>query len=399
MEHSLSLEIFLIKESSSNVVNFRIGFFMLTFMTRIWFFTMLLFSSYAFSNSSLFAPETEEEFFDGVDYVICVEGGGTKTLFSIVNIQGEVVSFQKSDRIMDFYRSKASNINTVGEAGVLEVISDFFQGLKIDQPSIEFPQISSRCAVIAGVAGLGLEQNRKIVKSLFVKQGISADKVIVCTDADVALGTLDQDGAILICGTGSICLGKQNGQVFRAGGFGRILGDEGSGYKVSLEAVKKALEQEYGYGIETELTSSIRGLFEVAEIKKLIGPINSGEMRPAQLAKLTPFVFEAASRGDKVAIAILDQAALDLSYLIVTVLKQMESTGLVHLWGGVFQNDDLRRFKDKILSTPMMKELEKNRKVELVNMSNENPSVLVVKNSIKKLSGIQTAKAVLRTGE
>ena len=62
----------------------------------------------------------------------------------------------------------------------------------------------------------------------------------------------NEAGCILIAGTGSIIYGKdENGNIYRVGGFGRLLGDEGSGFSIGRKGLQAAAK--YFDGVEMKL--------------------------------------------------------------------------------------------------------------------------------------------------
>jgi N-acetylglucosamine kinase-like BadF-type ATPase len=286
--------------------------------------------------------------------VLCIDGGGSKTLLQMVDEQGQLLPLSRE--------AGGSNINTVGFDGVRAVFARLFEGIEV-----------STCQVIAGLSGVGTAENKQIVSVLFEEWGIKKENVQLFTDAELALQLMEGEGAILICGTGSICLSKHH----RVGGLGRILGDEGSGYRIGLLALKAALEEEYGWGEPTTLTPALKELFGVSELKNLIRPLNLGEISSAGIAKAAPLVFDQAEEGDAIALAILDQAATELSYLLNTMGKQTELNE-VHLWGGVFKNTHADAFIQKILEKTSQKNLK------IINRANQNPAVLVAINRHRK---------------
>ena len=126
----------------------------------------------------------------------------------------------------------------------------------IEEVSKRFHQTISNClakaeltyndltAIVMGCAGAGGEENANKFRNGFIKyslsQGVNYKNVLVKSDAIIALeGAFSgKAGAILISGTGSILLGKdEENNLIRVGGAGRLVGDEGSGYKIGQNAI------------------------------------------------------------------------------------------------------------------------------------------------------------------
>jgi N-acetylglucosamine kinase-like BadF-type ATPase len=200
------------------------------------------------------------------------------------------------------------------------------------------------------------------------------------SDAEMALQLIDGEGISLIAGTGSICLGKKNETLFRVGGLGRILGDEGSGYQIGLQALKAALAEEYGWGIATSLTPALKDLFQVTDLKTLIPKINLGEIPPSKIALSAPLVFCKALEQDEIANEIIDRAARDLGDLLTKMVNISSLSDCeIHLWGGIFKNTHSEVFIQKVMETLP----ETHRNLKIVNQSQDNPAILF---AIKNLS-------------
>src|SRR5690348_9618649 len=105
-----------------------------------------------------------------------------------------------------------------------------------------------------GMSG-GPDDKRSILREL-----VHADRLIVTTDAEIALsGAVEAgQGIIVIGGTGSIALGRRAGaRLVRAGGWGYIFGDEGSAFDIVRQAVRAALRMEEGWGPATTLREAL----------------------------------------------------------------------------------------------------------------------------------------------
>lgn len=316
------------------------------------------------------------------DYFLCIEGGGSKTTLQVVSQEGQMIPLIKEGIKNDRVEASGSNINLIGLEGVRQVLSSLFEGVFLLEGNreIDLNSLIPKSRIIAGMAGAGLSQNKQSLVSLIQEKGISSDRILVMSDAEMALQLIDGDGIILIAGTGSICLGKRDETLFRVGGLGRLLGDEGSGYRIGLQALKAALAEEYGWGTPTSLTPVLKELFSVSDLKILIPKINLGEMPPSKIASSAPLVFNKAWEQDEVAKEIIDQAANDLSFLLNTMLNMScFSDCEVHLWGGVFKNAHSEAFIQKIKER--LPQAYQNLK--LINKSQDNPATLF---AIKKFA-------------
>ena len=304
------------------------------------------------------------------DYLLCIEGGGSKTILQVMNPKGQILPLIKNGIKYDRIETTGSNINLIGPEGMRQVLSALLDQVFLPE-GVALKSLLPHCRLIAGMAGAA--QNRQSLVSLIQERGIPSDRILVLSDAEMALQLIQDKGIVLIAGTGSICLGKKGGTQYRVGGLGRILGDEGSGYQIGLQALKAALAEEYGWGAPTCLTPALKELFQVADLKTVIPQINRGEISPSKIASSAPIVFSLAAQ-DTVAKEIIDRAADDLSSLLTTMLQLSSLSDCeIHLWGGIFKNSQME--------AKIREKLPKNLK--MINQSKENPALLFAIQNLK----------------
>lgn len=297
------------------------------------------------------------------DYTLCIDGGGSKTVLQILDREGHILDLTKGGVKSDRIVGAGSNINSIGSDQFRSLFEEMFRDVQVGDDLRRLSDIIDKCSLVAGMAGLGIgpSVNKERAAAVFRDLGVSQMRLF--SDAEMGLELIRGDGAILIAGTGSICLGKKDGKLFRVGGLGWRVGDEGSAYQIGLQALRAALAYEYGFGEETALTEALRNFYKVAEIRSLIGPLNSLQdvMPPAKIASCARIVTE--MEGDPVATRIVEQAAASLNQLVATMLKISNLVqGEIHLYGGCFKS----RLANQIVS-PIG---------EIQNMANQNPAVL-----------------------
>lgn len=308
-------------------------------------------------------------------YILCIEGGGSKTILQVMNQKGQILSLIKHGVKNDKIEAAGSNINLIGATGVRQVLNSLMEEVYLVEGNeeTELKSLIPNSRIIAGMAGAGPPQNKQSLISLIQERGIDSARVLVMSDAEMALQLIHGDGVILIAGTGSICLGKRGETQFRVGGLGRILGDEGSGYQIGLQALKAALAEEYGWGISTSITPALRELFQQPDLKTLVSKVNLGEIPSSKIASSTPIVFSKAAEQDEVATEIIDRAADDLSRLLTKMINHSLIPDCeVHLWGGIFKSVHSESFIQKIREgLPSA-----CRNIKMINRSQDNPAVL-----------------------
>jgi len=262
-----------------------------------------------------------------------MDGGGTKTKCVVTDEKMAVV-----------YESKggASNFLIQGVEKVSEMLSDIIIEA-VSELKIKYEDIGG---FVIGTTGAGRRNDAEtlekgIVESFYAK-GIKIDKIRVESDARVALegSFAGKPGSILIAGTGSIMFGKdKEGVIHRVGGFGRFLGDEGSGYSIGkkgLIALSKCFD---GRGRETLLREIVAKTFNITDTSELITEIYKNNF---DIASVTPSVIEAAQKGDPICVSILEEESEELIlHLKSMYLKLNEEVMNLSLIGGTITTDNL----------------------------------------------------------
>lgn len=163
--------------------------------------------------------------------------------------------------------------------------------------------------VSAGIAGARYEKDRKRLAAA-LKRASGINKIIISPDTEIALAaafeTGDTNCGILIAGTGSILYYRNSkGKINRIGGWGRHIGDEGSGYWIAREAlyrVTKHYDKRLKADILAETIKKESGLTADNIIKHIYH-------RGFDISKLAKHVFRSAESGDKVSVSIIKEAA------------------------------------------------------------------------------------------
>lgn len=239
-------------------------------------------------------------------YIIGVDGGGTKT---------ELIAYDLSGN--ELYKTQGSYGNlsvNVEEAlnNIEDVIDKCIISLKEDE-----------CTFIAlGLAGIE-SGNYKQILTERLKERFKVE-VQAMNDADIALAALlkGKDGILTIAGTGSICYGINKDNKARAGGWGHLIGDEGSGYYISMAAIKHmAKRDDDGLSLDF-LSKSILSELSLSTAQEIKGFVYS--KAKADIASLATIVVKCAEEGDRIAINILEQAGRDLAITTWEVCKKLE---------------------------------------------------------------------------
>ncbi|MED1560630.1 hypothetical protein AJ85_00255 [Alkalihalobacillus alcalophilus ATCC 27647 = CGMCC 1.3604] len=266
-------------------------------------------------------------------YVIGIDGGGTKTTGVLVSEKGHVAAE---------ITVGATNPNSVGMEQAKEELKQLLFALK-EQNELAYQQVSSLFAGLSGMEGT----NRQEVIKEFLQKLIPGILVEVDNDAIIALysGTMGLPGVVQISGTGSITYGvDRDNNRYRVGGWGYLVGDEGSGYAIGKAGVSAVFQAYDGTGNETLLTKLILTHFQIDNPAALI-PFIYEEKARETIASLSRHVMAAADQKDGVALQILNEQAELLGHQIATLIKRgnvRTDTSLpIVLTGGVMNRADL----------------------------------------------------------
>lgn len=285
-------------------------------------------------------------------YYIGMDGGGTKTKCVVTDNDMSVI-----------YESKgsASNFLIQGVDKVSEMISELIIEA-VTKLNIKYEEING---FVIGTTGAGrridAESLEKGILESFLAKQIKISNIRVESDARVALegAFAGQPGSILIAGTGSIMFGKDKfGVIHRVGGFGRFLGDEGSGYSIGkkgLIALSKCFD---GRGRETLLKEIVAKKFNITDTSELITEIYKNNF---DIASVTPFVIKAAEKGDPICISILEEESDELILHVKSMYSKLkEDIMSLSLTGGTITTDNLyaKIFKAKVFELKNVKIIE-----------------------------------------
>ena len=246
-------------------------------------------------------------------YVIGIDAGGTKTVCLLADGDGRIISEG---------RGPGANLHTAGEDGVEQVLRTLIRET-IGDRRIE------PAAICVGIAGVDREHEARTVRAIMRRIG-QRSRVVVVNDALIALvaGARDAAGIVVIAGTGSIVYGRnQRGEAARAGGWGHMFGDEGSGYWIGREALAAVMRASDGRGPATALTAAILRHFDVADVSLLPTIVYDGDSPQSRVAALGPLVQTAADEGDAVAVRVLERAADELVLAARSVASRLEMRG------------------------------------------------------------------------
>ncbi|HLB00628.1 MAG TPA: BadF/BadG/BcrA/BcrD ATPase family protein [Bacteroidota bacterium] len=265
--------------------------------------------------------------------VVGVDGGGTRTRALLVSFDGTVLAEAAGG---------ASNVQKKGVDGSADVI---FEVIRKCMEKAGSPH-QAIAHVVIGAAGAGRPSTRSeltaAISSLAQKNKSPFIQVTVETDARIALEAAfpGKPVIVLIAGTGSIALYRaDDGQIHRAGGWGNLIGDEGSGYAIARDGCSAVMKEYDGRSEKTLLSAKAREYFDLTDLEDLIQKLYAEK---TDLASFAEKVLEASVERDRTARQILIHNAAELveTVRILTLAHPPKNKLPVCLMGGLLDHDN-----------------------------------------------------------
>ncbi|MFZ3085065.1 MAG: BadF/BadG/BcrA/BcrD ATPase family protein [Candidatus Hydromicrobium sp.] len=253
-----------------------------------------------------------------MEYILGVDGGGSKTTVQIADVNGEVIAQAVSG---------ASNYKSVGINKAIENLNmGVFKAVKNLKTSENVYFISSCFGFAGNDAGEDSKAYKEIVFNKKLRGYLDPKRTVICNDTRIGIkiGSKNKNKIILIAGTGSNCFGiNEDGEQIGATGWDYILADEGSGYEVSLKALKAVMRAYDGRGEKTLLSKTILEKLKLKEILDLTKWAYDGPFSKVKIGALAKTVCKTAEMGDKVSIDILAEEAYEAAISVITVAHKL----------------------------------------------------------------------------
>jgi len=248
-------------------------------------------------------------------YLIGMDGGGTKTKCILTDVNLNVIYETTGE---------ASNFLVIGAEKVSETILNLVNDITSSQ-NISSADIDS---IVLGTTGGGRRNDAELLENQINNdaklKSISINKFKVESDARIALegAFTGNAGSILIAGTGSIMFGKDDkGSIHRVGGFGRFIGDEGSGYRIGRIGLNAVARYFDGRAKHTKIADLLEQEFSISSSEDLITEVYRNNFN---IPSLAPLVCEAAESADKIAQRILEDEAEELILHILSMKSKLK---------------------------------------------------------------------------
>jgi N-acetylglucosamine kinase-like BadF-type ATPase len=242
-------------------------------------------------------------------YLLGIDGGATKTLAAVLDVERGTLHLGHGG---------PSNQDAVGVAAagkaLFDAADDALAGAGIADDQLD--------AGVLAVAGTDTDAVIAHVRRERSEEWIVVGDVVGAW----ATATGAQPGVGAISGTGSNVFGVgSDGRAWRAGGWGHLLGDEGSGYWLGVQSIKAALRDREDSGPPTALSDAAAAFFEAPSVEALAAKVYSKPLTKGEIAAFAIETAQLAERGDAVARELYERGAHELAQQIAAVIRR---TGL-----------------------------------------------------------------------
>lgn len=273
--------------------------------------------------------------------ILAVDGGGTSTRCMAIDSNGIIRGAAEA--------GPSNHILSPWET-VKESIESALRG------AVEEASVEAVACISLGAAGIGPGGEGKEAIEDLAREILPAEKVTATGDMVIAFhGAIMEDcGVVANAGTGSVVYGRSAAGAYRqVGGWGHVLGDEGSAYDIAIRGLRTAARFLDGRGESTALVDLIPPALDVSDMMQVAFKVYGLNMPREEIAGLAKIVAEAAADGDEVSQEILRAAAEELALAVTTAIRElgMQDRRIpVSYVGSVFDSGELviRPFADAV---------------------------------------------------
>lgn len=261
-------------------------------------------------------------------FLLAMDGGGTATIVYVADQAGTV---------LDRLTGGPMNPNGPAKSQVRGTLEDIFARLK------DIGYEAAQCLGVGlGVAGISNPSVRGFLEEIFRSGGFDCYLGFWGDDETALAANLrpGEPGAILIAGTGSICVGRdETGSRIWAGGYGSIMDDGGSGYAIARDMMAAVVRADDGRGERTPLTELVYKELGIEKMSELIRFLYAPERTKGEIAALAKLITQAAEQEDPEALRIMETAAWELFRLADAVLSRLPQGSKLLYSGSVLKKN------------------------------------------------------------
>jgi glucosamine kinase len=289
---------------------------------------------------------------------LAIDAGGTKTRCLLAD----------GSQVLGRATTGSVKLMRVGEAEASARLQAMLTEVSL-AAGVALSEVTQTCI---GIAGLTIDAVREWAEREIGKS--AGGSLLLAGDEEIALDGAFRGGPgiLIIAGTGSNVLGRAaDGAMYRAGGWGPALGDEGSGFWIGQEALRAGFWAK-DRGVATILLKEIGEFWGVKSVGEIVEMANA---RPGpDFPALAPVVVRCAEAGDELAAAVLERAGVELAEQVALVALKMEESGRQHKIEAAYTGSVLEHIS--LVRSAMVKALKTS-----------SPSVEVVEGAVDSLEG------------
>jgi len=258
-----------------------------------------------------------------MNYYLGIDGGGTSTRAVMADARGNAIATARAGSLNYLavgVEAARASLQSIVEQINMPIYAAFIGNAALAGPAPE-SELHALCEGILEPAYLAMD-----------------------SDVYIALEAMDIPGpcAIAIAGTGSMAAGRAGDDmpVVHTGGWGWILGDEGSGFHIAWEALRAGISGYEGSGPETSLTGAMCGHYGANEPAGLLNAFYDPPKEPREIASFARVVLHS---DNAVAREIVLRCAGEFACTVKALLRKLPEDTILGLWGGMFQHSEAYR--------------------------------------------------------
>lgn len=275
-----------------------------------------------------------------VNYVVGIDGGGTKTELVATGLDGQ-----------EWFRLQGGpiNINGISAENVKNTLAALLSSARKRAGN------AGIAAICIGAAGISNPKAEEIIRSALSQAECNVPALITGDHQAALAGALGKHtGMLLIAGTGSICCGRNDkGEEARTGGRGHLIDDEGSGYAIGRDILRAVVRSDDGRIPPTILTRLVFEKLGISSVQQLVAEVYKPGRGKDFIAGFSALLPDALKHQDAQAAEILETAGNALCELVIPVARKLGlQKGTLALSGSVLIKDEAirRTVQEKLTS-------------------------------------------------
>ncbi len=238
-------------------------------------------------------------------YYIGADGGGTKVITVLFDEELNILSVGKFKGGINLNFEPLENVVTHMRGSIAACVGEQYRGIIVDAVYIAMPTDHA----------LYMKMLSEVVNPL---RCVGVGEGASCLYS----GLLQSEGISALSGTGSDVFYIKDGITQTVGGWGTVLGDQGSGYDVAVHALKAVIKHIDGWGEPTILTERIAAHYGIGAYRELVPLVYRTHDARSRITSVVPVVSHAADDGDAVALRILSEAGREMARQTVALIQQ-----------------------------------------------------------------------------